>query len=450
MKDSKPPILDRDLFQDQEAVSRAIKLLRHPVIERINARYRPWAKVRHIARQEQLDPNDLWRAVKLSRFQPRKPLPLERTEGGVFSYWQPPEVQESLHQIDQRAGGLLTTGSHELTEVLRDPVPRERFVIRSLMDEAIESSRLEGAVTTRREARDLLRSERKPTTPHEQMVLNNYLAMRMVKQMLDRNLSVDMLLELQRVVTEGTLEDPDAYGRLRHIGEDVAVWDDRTNERIYVPPSAEGLEDRLRAICEFANENHGGRRFVHPVVKASILHFMIGYEHPFCDGNGRTARAVFYWSVLRSGYWMFEYLVISGLIRESYASYPRAFLNSEFDDGDLTYFIHYSVRIITLAIRRLGVFLENERQRIARSLQLSRADPNLNLRQRLLLENALNHPRKIYSVKSHAASYNITPTTARLDLDQLRDRGLLTTTKNGKQVLYMLAPDAEAWLQVTT
>jgi Fic family protein len=449
MKNTKPPILDHDLFNDQEAAARAFALLNHPVIERINARYHPWSKVRHIARQEQLDPLDLWRAVKLSRYQPRRHLPLARTEGGAFSFWQPPEVQEGLHKIDQHAGGLLATGSHELTQVLRDPVPRERFVIRSLMDEAIESSRLEGAVTTRREARDLLRSERKPTTPHERMVLNNYRAMRMVKKMLDRELSIEMLLDIQRVVTEGTLDDPDAYGRLRRVGEDVAVWDDRTNERVYDPPPAEGLEERVRAICAFANEDHQGRHFIHPVIKASILHFMIGYEHPFCDGNGRTARAVFYWSVLRSGYWMFEYLVISGLIRESYASYPRAFLNSEQDDGDLTYFIHYSVRIITLAIRRLGVFLENERQRVARSLQLSRVDPNLNLRQRLLLENALKHPRKIYTVKSHATTCNVTPTTARHDLEHLRQRGLLTTFKDGKQVLYMLAPDADAMLRTT-
>lgn len=44
---------------------------------------------------------------------------------------------------------------------------------------------------------------------------------------------------------------------------------------------------------------------------------MIAYMHPFVDGNGRTARALFYWYMLKSGYWLTEYLSISRVIAKS-------------------------------------------------------------------------------------------------------------------------------------
>ena len=54
--------------------------------------------------------------------------------------------------------------------------------------------------------------------------------------------------------------------------------------------------------------------FIHPMIRSIILHFWLAYDHPFVDGNGRTARALFYWSMLRHGYWLFEFISISQII----------------------------------------------------------------------------------------------------------------------------------------
>src|SRR5205814_10028127 len=59
---------------------------------------------------------------------------------------------------------------------------------------------------------------------------------------------------------------------------------------------------------------HDALPIFHPMVRSMILHFWLAYDHPFVDGNGRTARALFYWSMLRNGYWMFEYITISKII----------------------------------------------------------------------------------------------------------------------------------------
>ena len=89
------------------------------------------------------------------------------------------------------------------------------------------------------------------------------------------------------------------------------------------------------AGLDFANSS-AESPFVHPVVRAILIHFMIGYDHPFVDGNGRTARALFYWSMLRSGFWMTEYFSISSILRKAPSQYVRSYLHTESDDGDTT------------------------------------------------------------------------------------------------------------------
>ena len=122
---------------------------------------------------------------------------------------------------------------------------------------------------------------------------------------------------------------------------------------LHEPPPAASLPQRLERLCAFANAIDG-EPFVHPVIRAILLHYMVGYDHPFVDGNGRTARALFYWSLARSGYWRMEYVSISRLLRQAPAQYSRAYLHSEADDNDTTYFILHQLSIIKRAIEALG------------------------------------------------------------------------------------------------
>ncbi len=78
----------------------------------------------------------------------------------------------------------------------------------------------------------------------------------------------------------------------------------------FTPPPARGLEDRVAALLRFADGREGAD-FVHPIVRAVLCHFWLAYEHPFRDGNGRVARALFYWCLLRHGYDLAEYLSIA-------------------------------------------------------------------------------------------------------------------------------------------
>jgi len=81
------------------------------------------------------------------------------------------------------------------------------------------------------------------------------------------------------------------------------------------------------------------------------------YDHPFEDGNGRTARALFYWSMLRHGYRLTEFLSISSLLNRAPGRYGRAFLYTETDGLDAAYFVLNQLRIILRAIDELHAYL---------------------------------------------------------------------------------------------
>jgi Fic family protein len=433
-----PPYSFQTMMNNAEMAGKA--LLEMTTKQDLIAEYRPWRKFRHFAADRGENPENLWLAAKFARLVGWRRIALRMADGREFGYNQCSEMQEALHRIDRATGGGGAAVLESSDGVLADKFHRDRLRIKTLMDEAAESSLIEGAVTTRAEAVEMLRSERSPTSKDERMVVNNYLAMKRIKEILATPLSTELLIDLQRLLTVDTLDKPDAVGRLRRVEEHVRVVDDRENEDIYVPPIADQLPQRLRELYAFANRQHKGPDFMHPIIKACILHFMIGYEHPFVDGNGRTARALFYWHALRHGYNIFEFIPISERIRDGYSKYPQAYLDTELDDGDLTYFILYKLDMIEQSLDALAAHLKREEGRIRRSESLVKLSGVLNLRQRLLIEHALRHPMHRYTVKSHANSDDVTPATARADLDGLTKLKLLVTEKDGREVIYRPAP----------
>ena len=407
-------------------------------------KYLHWSKVRYLDPPEGFSNKDWWFAIKLARASNRHPLPLDDKRGRPFSYTDSGYLYRMLHEVDRDAGGRI-----ELPVDVADTGSRNRYLVNSLIEESITSSQLEGASTTRRVAREMLRSGRPPRDRSETMIANNYRGLEFVREHVDERLSAPMLLELQRILTEGTQDDAGVVGRFRLKSDDVAVMDPRDGTILHVPPDAEELDARMERLLAFANARDDAG-FVHPVTRAILLHFMTGYEHPFVDGNGRTARALFYWMMARSGYWMTEFLSISTIIRKSPVQYARAYLFSETDDNDVTYFLDYNLRVILRSIRFLHSYLARkarEMRDVQHLLDGSVLAAMLNHRQIALLISMRKHPDLVYTIASHRRSHKVTYQTARTDLLGLADLGLATVAKHGRAFVFSLARDFEERLR---
>lgn len=425
-----------ELFEKLKA-ERIVQLVQSNVTDD-GRTYLHWDKLRQLDPPAGLTHEEWWVCIKLSRQPLLRALPLTDAASEAFSYGIPDLVARGLHYIDQRCSGEIA-----MPEVVTaDDQARRHYLVNSLMEEAIRSSQLEGATTTRRVAKELLRSGREPKDRSELMILNNYRALQYMRDEMDETLTPGAVLELQRILSDGTLDDPDAAGRLQRPDEvRVSVVDPKTGEVIHTPPPADQLPSRLRAMCDFANEGEAPDRFLHPVVRAILLHFWLAYDHPFEDGNGRTARALFYWYMRTRKYWLVEYLSISRILRGAPAQYSRSFMLTESDERDTTYFIVYQLEVIRRAIEQLHAYLRNQIQEVRDVEALLKGSTDFNHRQLALLGNALRNPAASYSFKTHAASHNVTHETARNDIVPLARKGFLERRRQGRGYRFTPAPD---------
>jgi Fic family protein len=401
--------------------------------------YLHWDKLRHLQPPGSLTAEEWWLAIRLGRAPLLTELPLRDPKGQPFSYCVPSSVQRLLHYVDQRCSGQIAMGE----VVTTDEQARHHYLVSSLMEEAIRSSQLEGATTSRRVAKELLRTGRAPRDRSERMILNNYRALEFMRDEMGQTLTPELVMTLQRILTEGTLDDPTAAGRLQQMDEErVVVLDVRDGTIIHTPPPAAQLPDRLTAMCDFANrpEDDAGS-FIHPVIRGILLHFWLAYDHPFVDGNGRTARALFYWHMRTRGYWLIEYLSISRILRDAPAKYTKAFLLTETDDGDTTYFILHQLEVLRRAVEDLHVYLERKVREVQDVEKLVKDAADLNHRQLALLTDAVRHPSSAYTYRSHAASHRVAEETARTDLTQMLAKGLLQRRKTGHKHVYSAVPD---------
>ncbi len=403
------------------------------LLQRANRDYLYWDKFKHLSMPGGFSAEQLWPVLKLARASHRRNTPARDVHGHVFWYSLTDELQRVLMVIDQQAGGRIGIGVPELGRDVQ-----QTYLLSRMMEEAIASSQIEGAATTRRVAKEMLRTGREPRTRGERMILNNYRTIARMRDLLDSPLSPDLLLELQASLTDGTLDDPSESGRFRTAGDDDIVVGGHTGQILHTPPSADRLTEQLKDLCRFANEGEG--QFIHPVLKAMVLHFWLAYLHPFCDGNGRTARALFYLSSLGHGYRLFEYVSISRVILRRRAQYERAFLYSETDGGDLTYFLTFHLHAIEQALQEFWAYVARKAGEDTELQRRVALDEGLNYRQRALLSRALKDSSSRFTIESHRASHSVAYATARSDLLDLVERGYLVQKRLGRAFVFVPGP----------
>lgn len=401
--------------------------------------YLHWDTLRFLTPPEGLSRETWWLGTRFNRERAFKQIPLCDLDQRRFSFLVPDSVAEQLHRIDLSAGGRIGIPPNVINAETRD-----QYSMASLLEEAITSSQLEGAATTREVAKEMLRSSRPPRDRDERMILNNFHTMQHVRRVKDQPLTPALIFELHRMVTEQALEDPSAAGRCRRADEPIIVGDQEDGV-FHIPPPSEELTERMQAMCDFANRQ-SPQYFLHPVLRSVLLHFWLAYDHPFVDGNGRTARALFYWSMLHYGFWLFEFLSISRVLRKAPIQYARSFLHTETDGNDLTYFVLYQMDVIRRSLDDLHAYIEAQSRKMQQMEQNLRGVRLLNYRQRALISHALRHPHESYTIEGHRLSHNVVYQTAYSDLFDLEERGLLEKAKIGRALHFCPIAHLEARL----
>lgn len=420
MKVEPAPKLDSQ--KQFEAVQMLTKSQMQPLFQKINGDYLYWDKVKYIAPKE-IDKEILWQAVKIQR-----QLNAQDIQFGnyYFHFTITKNMQALLHDFDMNLGGSLGTKS------IIPNTDKKYYLISSIMEEAIASSQMEGASTTRRIAKDMLRKQLKPTNKSQQMIVNNYETINKISKNKFMDFSKEVLLDIHHSIVNKTLDSTEDEGVFRKK-DDIYVVDGISGLVAHTPPSYTEIDNMITDLCNFAN-NDNDSNFIHPIIKGIIIHFVLAYIHPFADGNGRTARSLFYWYLIKKGYWLTEYLSISRIIYTNKTSYEKAFLYTENDGNDLSYFIQYHLNVMKKAFEELKKYLKrkiDEQQNLLRFSGIS----NINERQRYVLHTISESKRTFFTPKELATQFDISVKTARTDLQSLVDMGFLSPTHLNKRAV---------------
>lgn len=393
------------------------------LVQRYNEDYVHWDELRR--KEVPIEPEALWALMKMARAARSRRISFNDIH---VSYCTTNGSQRIMYLLDTASSGLTgpegSLGRHEM----------DRFVDGTLMEEAIASSQIEGAVTATNVAKRMLRENRKPKTHSERMIVNDYVTMQSIRELKGEKLTPSLVLELHRAITDGTLDDPSFEGRFR-TANDIVVADILEDRIIHDPPPAAKVPSYIDKICDFINAD-GASDFHHPLIKTIILHFMIGYVHPFVDGNGRLARALMYWYCLKKNYWLVEHLAISTVIKESKGRYGMAYLYAETDDNDVTYFINYNLWCMEKALLETRRYISGKWQERQVAIELVRSNPDLNSRQAEILRDMMRHKGEQFSILEVASKFNVVRQTARTDLIHLEAEGFLRSKKVGKKIVY--------------
>lgn len=389
-------------------------------INRLQDSYAYWSEVKYKKIEGIPEAQSLWSILKNLR----AAKSIEVYPKYNFHFALTNEMMRLCHIFDMNFGG--TWGSESI-------IPKDdsrRYLVSSIIEEAISSSQMEGASTTRKIAKEMLRKNISPKDKSQRMIYNNFQTIQHLTAHIAEPLSVELILQIHELITKDTLENPEYSGRFRQ-NNDVVVENAITHETVHIPPCFSEIASSIEWLVNFVNSDNASV-FIHPIIKATLLHFFISYLHPFVDGNGRTARALFHWYMLKEGYWLIEYLSISRVIYKSKASYEKSFLYAEADNNDIGYFITYHLNALQKAFEELKKYIsrktaqQNDQNRL---LKLG----NVTQRQAEILYMFLKNEDSVLTVRDITSKLLISPTTAKHDIVGLVNQSLLSEISLNKQ-----------------
>ncbi len=392
------------LLGRQEVVS----LLRY-----INEEYYYWDKVKVLPFPHGVDPNDIWGIVKLRRTIEPQILQF----GNYRFHWNiNNKLLKLLHVLDMNVSRSPDSQNRISAE------DKKRYLVSSVMEEAIASGQLAGSATARKKAKEMLRQNKRPADISDQVIVNTYATIKKIIEIKSEPLTKENLLELHKLIITDTLSTTAKESTLRGDNE-KNITDISSGDVVHTPPDFRELNDLISALCILFNDQDTGT-FIPPLVKASIIHFMVGFIHPFTDGNGRIARALSYWYLLKKGYLLTEYLSVSRPMLRAKAQYAKAFQHTEIDDRDLTYFILFNLKILNQSVDELKTYIQRKNNENSGAAAVI-GTGGISYRQSLVIQWFQKEPGLLLTIKEMQNKFAISNGSARNDLHDLHQKGIL-------------------------
>jgi len=369
---------------------------------------------------------DIWGDIQSKRKSLGRVVPLKDQNGHYFWFMTPPFLNKVIHSID-------VVAKKKLDELATKDI-QNKLVAESIIDEAFYSSVIEGAFSTKKRTMELVK-EKNPKNQSEKMILNNYNGLVYILENLHKELNEEVFIEIHKIITEGTLEEDEITEKYRD--DFVYVWGENAvkTEPIYTAPPHNEVQSMMNDLFRFINDENADL-FIHPIIKACIIHFYIAYVHPFFDGNGRVARAFSYMYLLKNNYEFFKFFSISSVVDKKRKKYYKGIKDTEDFGSDLTYFIAAYAEITEASIYAVVDKLINELSHEILLQTIEEDEIILNERQKRFLNYMKKKDSNLTTLDQYKKRMNVSYETARRDLTELAELGIFGKIRKGKKFIF--------------
>lgn len=359
--------------------------------------------------------------IKTEREKRKVAINFSDHKNNKFYYIKTEYIQKLVKEIRSN----ISFGVFKLDERILKTIKNE-----TLLEESFNSSVIEGAFSTKKRQKELLENNIEPKNKSEKMIVNNYYALEFVLENLDREFDLEFMLNLHKILTKETFDEIDESGQIR---EDKVYVKNGLDEIIYAAPSEKYLDMLLDGFTKIMNEPDEDI-----LIKSIIIHFIFVYIHPFSDGNGRTARALQYYYLLKNGYDFFRFFSISHILQEDRQGYYKAIKKVEDNDLDLNYFIYFLLEALLKNIIEIREKYLKEYSKQFLFMKIKEENIRLSNRQKNELNKLFRRKNLVETNEIYRKSQKTSIETARKDLNDLVKKGIFVKKSEGKKELFLV------------
>ncbi|RLG44562.1 MAG: hypothetical protein DRN92_07815 [Thermoproteota archaeon] len=265
----------------------------------------------------------------------------------------------------------------------------------------------------------------------KQEVLNYLEALEKIPQFAKRNpFKKGDLLEIHKIVTKDTLENPKDEGAFRD--RQVFVGNRVTGRIIFIPPPTEQVPQLIDDFLGWFNSKEVEE--IDPVIQAGVTHYELVRIHPFIDGNGRTARIMATLVFYKRGFDVKRFFALDDYYDHDRRAYYEALRNVDQNTLDLTGWLEYFTEGVAVSIKAV----KDKVIGLSKNIKFlkERGQIALTERQMKIVERIVENDK--ITVGEVSKIFGISRQAALKEMNKLIDLGVVQLKGKGRGAYYVL------------
>ena len=238
------------------------------------------------------------------------------------------------------------------------------------------------------------------------------------------------LLEIHKIVTKETLENPEDEGIFRE--RQVFVGSRATGEVIFMPPPTEQLTELINDFIDWFNSSCADG--LDPVIHAGITHYELVRIHPFIDGNGRTARIMASLVFFERGFDVKRFFTLDDYYNYDRRAYYAALKSVDQEILDLTGWLEYFTEGIAVSINDV----KNKVLGLSKDIKILKEKGQIALTERQMKIVEWIVDKGAITNREMRDIFGLSDEAVRKEISKLLELGVVTRKGKGRALHYIL------------